>query len=202
MKLLGGSSDLNGVVTDMNQNILEMKNREVTEIFKDDTGVRRVLLGKGANGFYGLKVSKPTFDVFDASDSELIFNSNQNVLKVLASGTTVLTPTNTGAPNYTISTGGYFQSVTFENPDGGTPGVIAFFTSPDPLSSGGAYYLTGNPQTLPVIFTIGAVTMIFSYDVPSPTEARFQVGLIGASLNWNSPPDFSFTYYILQETAN
>jgi hypothetical protein len=75
-KNIGGGSSLEGIVNDINQNIFELKNREVTQIFKDDTGARRVLLGKGADGFYGIKVSKANKDVYDVSDDDLLFSSS------------------------------------------------------------------------------------------------------------------------------
>lgn len=62
----------------------ELFDRQVTEIFKDSAGVRRVLLGKGANGFYGLKVSKAGQDVYTATDSQLVFNSGQDIFKIVA----------------------------------------------------------------------------------------------------------------------
>jgi hypothetical protein len=92
VNLLPGGLDQNGIVTEMNKNLLDLKGKETTEIFKDDTGTRRVLLGKGADGFYGLKVSKPSFDVYDTGDGNLVFNSDQNVFKI-SQRTRILTST-------------------------------------------------------------------------------------------------------------
>lgn len=83
----GDSSNLGSVINKINQNIGELKTQDVTKIFKDDTGVRRVLLGKGKNGFYGLKVSQEGIDVYDASDDDLVFNSSQNVFKIVGEAT-------------------------------------------------------------------------------------------------------------------
>lgn len=69
-----------GQATDM---FRELYARETVEIYKDNTGTRRVLLGKGANNFYGLRVSKTGFDVYDTADTNLAFNSNQNVFKIV-----------------------------------------------------------------------------------------------------------------------
>lgn len=71
----------------------DFRSKERTQIFKDDAGTRRVLLGKGADDFYGLKVSQEDVDVYSAADNELVFNSNQNVFKVVAQGTTSVTYT-------------------------------------------------------------------------------------------------------------
>lgn len=67
----------------VNQLITDVNNRKVTEIFKDDSGIQRVLLGKGSNGFYGLKVSQGGIDVYTATDDELIFNSDQDIFKIV-----------------------------------------------------------------------------------------------------------------------
>lgn len=71
----------------VNRLITEFQNEQVTKIFKDDTGTRRVLMGKGKDGFYGFKVSEDGVDVYEAANDELIFNSSQNVFKIVATGT-------------------------------------------------------------------------------------------------------------------
>lgn len=86
--LLSGNANNQDVINAINSIARELNGREVTEIIKDDTGVRRILSGKGKDGFYGLKVSKPTFDVYEASDDELILNSDQNNFKIVDDGTT------------------------------------------------------------------------------------------------------------------
>lgn len=74
------ANSLNGVMRDVDA----MKK---VQIFKDDTGTRRVLMGRGPDGFYGLKVSQEGSDVYEAGDDELVFNSDQNVFKIIATGT-------------------------------------------------------------------------------------------------------------------
>jgi hypothetical protein len=78
IKLIPATNDLNSIVTQINTNLLDLKNNEVTTVIKDDTGTRRVLLGKGADGFYGIKVSKVGNDVYSAADDDLIFSSSFN----------------------------------------------------------------------------------------------------------------------------
>jgi hypothetical protein len=75
-----------GIISDF---MREQDGKNVVQVFKDDTGTRRVLLGRGKNGFYGLKVSQPGVDVYDAEDSQLVFNSQQNVFKIVQDPTTV-----------------------------------------------------------------------------------------------------------------
>jgi hypothetical protein len=106
-----------GQINDM---LRELYSRDQLQIFKDDSGTRRVLLGRGANGFYGLKVSKEGFDVFTAADDELVFNSNQNVFKVVGQGTVEVTSSGVAATNYTIA-----HNLGF------SPTVVAFLNSVD-----------------------------------------------------------------------
>lgn len=64
-KLLGGGSDLQTIVSDINQNILELKVREVTQIVKDTSGNRRIIFGRLPDGSYGLVISKEGYDVVE-----------------------------------------------------------------------------------------------------------------------------------------
>ena len=91
IRLLGGGSDLSTVVNDMNTNLLDLKGREVTQVFKDDNGNPRVILGKAPDGTYGLKVSKDGYNVTSASNDQLVFNSSQNTLKVILTDTMTVT---------------------------------------------------------------------------------------------------------------
>jgi hypothetical protein len=69
----------------------QVQNMQEVQIFKDDTGTRRVLLGKGADGFYGVKVSQTGNDVYTASDNELVMSSAFNSFKIAETGTATLT---------------------------------------------------------------------------------------------------------------
>ena len=57
----------------------------------NDGTVNRVSLGLLSDGSYGLKVSPENVDVLTADDSELIFNSSQNVFKIVLTDTVTLT---------------------------------------------------------------------------------------------------------------
>lgn len=194
-KLLGGGSDLQTVVNDVNQNILELKNREVTEFFKDDTGTRRVLFGKGANGFYGLKVSPANVDVFTATDDQLIFNSAQNVFKIVATGTVVFPDT---AAN-SVAGGQQEQSIEIETGVESDKALIAFVFS---------YNVESSSLQLPYIATTpstgfgGLIAYRFDFtpfvyiptgtihiEVDSTNYLNFILG--GSTMKW----------YVLQETA-
>lgn len=48
-------------------------------------------IGQDSTGKYSMKVAKTGFDAYNATDDQLVFNSNQNNLKVLATGTAFFT---------------------------------------------------------------------------------------------------------------
>jgi hypothetical protein len=107
------------------------------------------LLGKGANNFYGLKVSKPGIDVYTAPDSDLIFNSSQNVFKIVQSGTVDIV---TGA--------GEANDVTVTHNLGYAPVVIAYLQltdgiiTPIPQYVGSSYtWLTSNPVNVKFVYS-------------------------------------------------
>lgn len=186
MKLLGGNLSLAQLVSDMNKNLTELMGRGVTEIFKDATGTRRVLLGKGPLG-YGLYVSPEGVDVYTADASQLIFNSGQNVFKVIEKRTTNIT---IGSGEGTLSTVAHGLSF--------TPSVVAYLNQVDI----GA--VTDANLLLPTWFDL---------DVDSANNRIDFRGWISCYVDdtnvyfhaFNStgvsPGTFPITYYLLQETA-
>lgn len=121
LQTVGGNASLPEFINAHNRAMQELRGREVTEIFKDDAGTRRVLLGKGADGFYGLKVSPAGTDVYTAADDDLAFSSNYNFFKIVQSGTAVV-------PAFTVASGTTdTEDVTVTFPDQGSrPVVLAF----------------------------------------------------------------------------
>jgi len=75
---VNSSSSQAAVANTINSIAQELEAMKNVQIFKDDATTRRVLLGKGANGFYGIKVSKENSDVFSAADDDLLFSSSFN----------------------------------------------------------------------------------------------------------------------------
>lgn len=58
-----------------------------TKTYYDNTNAR-MIEGKLPDGSYGLWVSKPGFDVTTATADQLVFNSNQNIFKIVKTDTT------------------------------------------------------------------------------------------------------------------
>ncbi len=79
---------------------LVLKDDYTTRTYYDNNN-SRILLGQLPDGTYGMWVSKPTFDATTATASQLIFNSNQDVFKVVASG--ILTVNVSGAGDFQSS---------------------------------------------------------------------------------------------------
>lgn len=174
----------------------------------DDDGLRileRQILAKqdGENkavfGFYGvankfgLKVAKAGADVLTAGDSDLIFNSEQNLFKIITSSSVTFAVASLTSGSTTTQTVAHKQT--------GIPAVIAF------VNGTGSTYLTANqyysvPVTIPVAvagkyeagilygFRVDATNIYF--DVSNYTSAS-PITDIGTA---------TFKYYVLQETAN
>jgi hypothetical protein len=180
--------------TTINSLIREVNNQETTKIIKDDTGVRRVLIGSGANGFEGIKVSKSGTDVYTASNDQLIFNSEQNVFKIAVSGNTSTTVTNLAA--------GTTKTLTIAHNLGLQPAILCYVNLPN---LGVGFYEASGLTLMPaqimfrdasgfgniLVYTSTRVDTTNLYiDIINPTT-----GLVGAGETW------SFKYYIMQETA-
>lgn len=166
----------------------------------DDSGTRRLLGGEYPDGSIKIKLSRPGYDVALASDSELIWSSDFNSPKILASGSVTINPADTGSPNYTVGIGQTTQTVTFANTTGKTPMVLASFKASTTFTVGSIDVWTGTPQPIPFVLP-GAPSIIISYDTPSTTSVRFQYAQF-SSINWGSDISFVISYYILVETSN
>jgi hypothetical protein len=86
-----GDINQQDLINATNNAVRELNARDTTQIFKDDTGTRRVLLGKGDNGFHGIKVSQTGNDVYTAADDKLVMSSDFNTFKIVETGTVTLT---------------------------------------------------------------------------------------------------------------
>lgn len=187
-RIIGDTKDMSALINGVNQNIYGLKEREITEIFKDDAGMRRVLLGKGKNDFYGLKVSQAGKDVYNAANSELIFNSDQNIFKIVLKDSV----------QFTVGTG-TTTTVTVPHNLGFAPQIVAFLNQVD-------VSVVGDDVNAPL-----PTWMDVSIDVPNnvikfrgwlscyvdAVNAYFLVlNSTGASFG-----TFPITYYLLQETV-
>lgn len=191
MSTVNSSSSQAAITNEINNLQREMKNRESVQVVKDETGTRRVILDKD-----GLRTSQSGIDVFEATNDQLTFNSNNNVFKIVATGT--ITP-----PNVSISTAASRYGLNTEFAEelhglGFAPSFIAF------LKIGGTY------EMLP--FTTGA--SLNSATGFAQSEVRFSVDetkiyAISEAWGFNTGGSYEFAYngnpikyYLLQETAS
>jgi hypothetical protein len=169
--------------TQINKLAADVRGSKVTQVFKDAKD-RRVLLGRGKDDFYGLKVSKPGFDVYSASDDNLIFNSNNNVFKILEKRTVTLVKSASTDGVEVIETHTYDFN----------PIVFAFWTS-----------ATVNAP-LPY-FNVNATSgiideQIWCYTRLSGRQIRFFIKTPSAGSLYASSLERTITYYLLQETSD
>jgi len=155
----------------------------------------RVLIGFQKGGFgtkdLGIKVSKEGYDVKTAADDELIFNSSQNMFKVVISDSTTVI----GSSSLTYGTP---QTATIPHNLGYVPAFNVYVnpSSPIPGFQGG-----DGLSNLPLMyFSAGAVLLLLQARADS-TNLYLDV------INTNSGTydldlySWTFKYYLLQETA-
>jgi hypothetical protein len=166
-----------------------------TRIVVDDNTTNRVSFGKigsGAND-WGLKVSKPTYNVDTATADQLIFNSSQNVFKIADTKVISLTVTASGG-------GGGFGETSLAHGLSFTPayyGSITLDNAVASLSVGG----TSNLMTPALTYgLVGGVVTLFSISAVSvdSTNIKFNTQL------GNSVPNGTYTFLatvdLLQKT--
>jgi hypothetical protein len=164
----------------INRNFQALNNEQVTKLYNDASGTPSILIGVDSTGKSVVKVAKTGIDVTAATDAQLAFNSAQNTLKVVQSGTFSMTATAGTSPSATVPISlGY------------TPAIVANVSLPNaPL------------LYTPVNYTLFISSVVFvnvNVFVES-TQITFQVGLGSGSSAFNGT--YNFKYYLLQETAN
>ena len=61
----GGTTNLKSAINQVNMNLQRLKAREITTVYKDTSGNRRIIIGKLPDGIHGLVISKEGFDVIE-----------------------------------------------------------------------------------------------------------------------------------------
>lgn len=178
-------------------NMAQLQNQSVTQVFRDSTGIDRIIIGKLPDGKSGLKVSKPTIDVTKASDSELVFNSEQNVFKIVSSGTgSVTIPGATAAANTWTSTN---STSTITHNLGYVPAAFVFldFSATHDNSNLIALPWSYIPTTGP---NSGAYINLSFYFALSTTTLTVTASntVFGTT---QATGTYFYKYYLLQETA-
>jgi|SRR6266850_2519461 len=148
----------------------------------------KALFGRDGNGDYVVKIAKDGFNVLVANNSQLIFNSANNVFKIMATDVVDLGTSSPGNPATVVDVAHGLS---------GTPLAIAFGTVTDatfgtrtvPLPH---YTMTGTSGISNAVRVIGAYVIMET----NGTNIRFT--LSGNAITTSA----TVRYYILQETAN
>lgn len=175
---------------------LTYKNDYTTTTWYDNTNPR-ILEGKLPDGSYGLWVSKPGNDVTSSSaaiNNQLIFNSNQDIFKIVGSGTLSWTLSNTAN---VVPAGTQTNTITHNL--GFQPSALVYFSAP---TTANTTILSPMPYT--DFFSSGANKGLLFSDTRyfiNTTQLIFQViNLVGSDYSPNVPT-WNIKYYLLQETA-
>lgn len=164
------------------------------QIIAKQDGVNKAVFGFfGEANKFGLKVAEDGVDVLTASDDGLIFNSEQNVFKIVVSST--------AAQSVPSLAQDVTDTLTVPHNLGYIPAVIVF------LNGTGSTYLTANryyplPQSVSV--KVGATYypgIIYNFNVDS-TNIYFTVTNSSAATPITDIGTANWKYYLLQETAN
>src|SRR5688572_1485003 len=163
--------------------------------FQNPSGKGLAQFGVFSNGRVALKVAKDGFDAGTADDVDLVFNSENNLFKIVDSKVVVVPGITTVADGTNTYSGG--QTTAYPHELGFAPLVIAF------VESSGGYTLmpysevvSANDANGGIISNIYRITttkesvLIFRYAV------SYSPGILGQTL---SPVNVK--YFLLQETA-
>lgn len=189
---------IKSLVKQINEQGRLISNEDRTKIIKDASGTPRILFGEGPDQFYGMKVSKEGFDVTGAADGDLVFNSDQNVFKIVDSGewtnTTPVSPSAPGVGNYGQDT---FSETVVTHNLGFVPAVVAY------IDTGAGESILMPWTTFGAFSTSSAIWQTFSL-LPSTTTLVFSVRTLiyGASTQSNPAGSITIKYYLLQESAS
>lgn len=184
----GPDSPLADIVAYYNQNFDVLDDQDRTKIIRNGS-TPTLLLGYQLGGFngrdYGLKVAKPGFDVTTATNDQLAFSSAFSTLRVVSSGTTSLTA---------VGDGNYYTSVITHNL-GYKPVVIAYANDTGDLTT----LVDGTNTPMPYTMTG------YSAGITVEAHAHFVVSTTTLTFSVICEPTaeglWSFTYYLLQESA-
>ncbi len=78
----------NTLIDAINQNFRQIESESRRKVVTDENGYDRIIIGKQEDGTYSIKVSGVGVNVGTATDDQLVMNSDWNMWKIIASGTT------------------------------------------------------------------------------------------------------------------
>ena len=176
----------------INRNFAELDRQATNQLYKDENGIPSISIGVLPGGTTQIKVAKSGFDVTTCPDADLIFNSAQNVFKIVGSGTLSLTHDIGGSSNVITTTASEPHGLGF------VPGLQAFITL-DPGIMSGSLANSQVPNPYPIFYTIGAdlVLMGQAEVYVDATNVYFTMRTDDVG---GGPYSCSAKYYLTQET--
>jgi len=180
---LSPQMDMATLVNALNQNFNQVQSQDRRKVITDENGNDRIILGKRDDGTYGMKISEIGTSVGSATPTQIIFDSDNNLFKIVASDT------------ITLNRGAGVDSVSVDIPiDGG--GVLLAWATITNASPSLTFQI---PYMSP--YTSGqmgwGVRAYFDTDVGIVRifNEAYQAPIIAQAYN------MSIKYYILRETV-
>lgn len=168
--------------------------------FFDINGIGVAQFGRFADNSTALKVAKSGVEVSTATDNQLIFNSSQDIFKIVVTGTATVT----------VGPGDNFitKTTTIAHGLGYTPIVMGFVDAASSILTAGGRVITpyamyeeqsatGGFIDNSIYILIGLFTV-----TADATNIYCSVGTHKADFYTQLQGDWQFKYYILQETAS
>lgn len=179
---------------------IQMQNNRI--LLLDSSNNKIGLFGPDSNNNPVFKIAKSGFSADTASNSNLIFNSGQDVFKIAVSGSTTLTPPASWAADNTI-TATIAHGLTGVAPMARVTVFIPFISS--------VFLQEGYLLPLPVVLSAnstagggtlkGLIAVWITYSVDSTNLYITMTNTSGVTLTSANAP-FSFKYYVEQESAS
>lgn len=192
VQLLG--SDVNNLIAAYNAGKIDFNNFNTPLIIPDANGIPNVLLGpRQVNNQRGLFIAKPGISVITATDDQLIFNSLQNVLKIVSTNTVTI-------PQFTVaSSASGNQTQTVNHNLGFLPVALPYALD----TSGGQYFFWQGKDIVPIVGATITIGALIEYDTfIDTTTIEFLVAVTNRTGGTYTLGPFNIRYYLLQETAN
>jgi hypothetical protein len=188
-----------GEVTDALNGKLTFEQSKNRIVGKDSNNVARLLIS-AANDEFVMKISEDNIDVISADEDELIFNSNNNLFKIVESGqVTLAMPTVVNGTDATVT-----QSVPHSL--GYSPLVISFISLDSPVVPGlTTTRLFGGASVNAKSVSTTSVVIGYLSDEKveaSNTAVLFTWKISNATGVSQAPINGKVKYYLLTETAN
>lgn len=167
----------------INNNFRALNNEQVTKLYNDASGIPNILIGLDSTGNSRIKVASAGINVTTATDDQLLFNSAQDVFKIVKiMSFSIIQPAAT--------------STSYSKPHGLSfiPAVMGF------LAAGGGLF-----RPLPTHTSVTSDTV--NHVIQFATWVDCQADATNVTITFRNSlatdvGNYNFKIYVLQETAN